>query len=693
MSDISIPGVTSRFNTEKMVEDLMNIERIPLQRMENTVETLQSEKGYWQDVGRKMTSLRENSRVLFSYQNPFSERVASSSDEFALTATASRDATEQERFFTIKQAATADRFLSTPLAGDYKVPEGTYSFSVGEDEVTFNYRGGSLNDFVTALNRRGSDKIKASTLTVQPGTKSLLIESLVTGAAQKLGFSEAAETLAIESGMVEKVNDTSRDVPLSADTVQVTHAANPQSVSFDEKSLNVGALSSAEIPIGAALPNQNAFTLTFEIATRIKDDNALEAGPPPGPSIPDTGSVSYGGIVIESDNSTVPLPPYNPPPPPVRVDDMNVLSLAFSDGTSAVLPPVRDSESFVNYQYNLGDFASGKNIVSIEMQNKNTHRDVLIQNISIFDPNTAGGFKPRQAVSQAQDAIVEMDGIEVQRPSNTIDDLIPGLTLRVNRPTDDPVGINVEPDRESIKDALYTMVGSYNQLMADINVLTANANRRNQDDETIAAVLNRNDQAIIDELTYLTDDERTEMQEKAGAFAGDTTLTQFKNTMQRIMTSPYSTDAEQEVALLSQIGIGTDVRRAGMGGYSASRMRGYMEIDEDALDTALMDNLPAVQQLFGQDSDGDLIVDSGIAFALDNLMRSYVETGGIISLKTSTIDSKITQEQRRIDTLDTQLARKEDDLKRQYGAMEGAYNRMESTASSLDQFSQRNSNQ
>ncbi len=683
MSDISIPGVTSRFNTEKMIEDLMKVERVPLQRMEKSVENLQNERTYWQDVGRFMTSLRESTRVLYSFQNPFNERIASSSNESALTGTAERGAVEQERFFTIKQAAAADRFLSAPLGNDFKVPDGNYSFSIGEDEISFNYRGGSLHDFAEAVNRRGRDKIKAGVLTVQPGTKSLIIESLVTGASQKLGFSGTAETFALESGMIEKVSDSARNITLSQESVRIQNAANPGAVSFGSGTLTAGAESSVTIPIGSALPNQNALTLEFEIATRVRDDaDSALAGPPPGPSIPDTGSVSYGGIVIESDNSTVPLPAYIPPEPPKRVDDMQVLFLTFSDGTNAALPPIHDSASFDTYQYNLGDAAGEKTVVSIDLLNKNTNRDVSIRNITMFDPAVSGGFKPLQAVSQAQDAVVLMDGIEIRRPTNTIDDLIPEVTLRVHRPTDDPVSISVEPDRESIKDAIYTMVGTYNQLMADINVLRANTN-----------TLNRNDEAIINELTYLTDDERTAMKEKAGAFSGDTTLNQLKNTMQRITTSPYPTVDEQEVALLSQIGIGTDVRRSGIGGYSASRLRGYLEIDEKVLDAVLADHLPAVQQLFGQDTDGDMIVDSGIAFSLDGLMRSYVETGGIISLKTGTIDSKISQEQRRIETMDKQLANREADLKRQYGAMEGAYNRMESTASSLDQFSRRNNNQ
>jgi flagellar hook-associated protein 2 len=144
--------------------------------------------------------------------------------------------------------------------------------------------------------------------------------------------------------------------------------------------------------------------------------------------------------------------------------------------------------------------------------------------------------------------------------------------------------------------------------------------------------------------------------------------------------------------MLAQIGISTDVRRSGAGGsYDPSRLRGYLEIDEKVLDHALETQLPVIQQLFGSDTDGDLITDSGLAYSLDQLTKPYVETGGFITLKTGTIDSRISQDQRRIDTMERQLAAKETALKIQYGQMEGAYTRMERMQNSLDQFSRQNS--
>jgi flagellar hook-associated protein 2 len=139
------------------------------------------------------------------------------------------------------------------------------------------------------------------------------------------------------------------------------------------------------------------------------------------------------------------------------------------------------------------------------------------------------------------------------------------------------------------------------------------------------------------------------------------------------------------------MGIGTDIRRSG-GNYDPSRLRGYLEIDERVLDAALETKLSAVRQLFGSDTDGDFLADTGVAYNLETITKPFVENGGIITLKTGTIDSRINQDKRRMETMERQLAAKEAALKIQYGRMEGAYNRMEQMSSSLENFSQRNNN-
>ena len=674
MSDIYVPGVKSRFNSEKLIEDLMKVERIPKERTEKNIENLETEKTYWQEVGRRVNSLRDSARLLFSFQNPFNDRIASSSDESVITGAATREAVEQNYRFMVKQVAQADRFLSPPLDDSFKVESGTYTFTVGKDEISFNFRGGTLKEFADLLNRRGREKIGASLIAVERGAKSLLIESKVTGAENRLGFSGDAEKLAVRAGLVDLVNSSDRDISLNSESLRIDPASAGEAL-VEDNVLQVKAGASVSIPLNPPVVSDSSLVLRVETATRlISDTGQAIPKPPPGPGVPPSGSISYGGIVIENDPSQTPLPQWTPPERPPRRDDLEFLSLTFSDGTTLSLPPLQDSSGFSSRQYPLADMGTGKTITALNIRNDNTHRDLSLRNIAIFDPAAQGGLKPRNAVSSAQDAVIVMEGIEIRRPANSIDDLIPGVTLTVQGLSDRPVTLGIQPDREGIKDAIISLAGNYNRLMAEINILT------------------RNDDRIVEELSYLTADERTEMKKRQGAFSGDSTLNQFKNTLQRAAASPYPTSEERDLALLAQIGVGTDVRRSGAGTYDPSRLRGYLEIDEKVLDAAIAAKLPAIQQLFGSDANGDMIIDTGLAYMMDTLTKPFVESGGFISLKTGTIDSRISQDKRRIDTMERQLAAKEAALKMQYGQMEGAYNRMERMTTSIDQFSQQNNN-
>lgn len=657
----------------------MKIERIPRDRSEQEKERLQAQKTYWQDVNRRMVSLRDSARQLYSFQNPFNDRVITSSDASVLTGSAVRQTAPQTKEFTVKQIAQADRFLSPPLDDSFVVEAGVYTFDSGPEHISFDFKGGSLKDFVDALNRRGKGKIEASFVTVQSGKKSLLIESKITGGENNLVFSDAALDLALKSGILEQQINL-QDVAITLldggdeDAGQNGQQAAAQLAVVDNDSIKVSATGDASIAFPDNTVVSQGLTIFFETAVKVlPTEPPPQVEPPPGPSIPNTGSVTFNGIVIDSAPSSVPIPEWKPPEPPERIDDMNVLSLTFSDGTNIELAPIEDADGFTRISFQIPDSEIGKTVVSLNIANKNTHRDVSLQRIQLMDPSDPINYKPVNPVSVAQDAVVSMDGINVSRATNTIDDLLPGITISVKKPSDTPVRIAVEADRETIKDAIITFVGNYNRVMAEINVLT------------------RNDDRIVQELSYLSEEEQEGMRDRMGSFAGDSTLTQYKNAAQNAATAPYPTATGTD--MLAKYGIGTDMRMSGgSSGYDPSRLRGYLEIDEKKLDEALEMNLAEMQQLFGFDSNGDLIVDSGVAYALESLTRPYVETGGLIFIRTATIDSRIKADEQRIATLDKQLAEKEAALRIQYSQMENAYNRMEQMSNSLENFSRQNSN-
>ncbi len=97
MSDLSIPGVTDKYNTQKIIDALMAVKKEPLTRMQKELDTEQQKKTAWQDITRKLSGLRDMARTLYGFQNPFNDRVAASSDESTLVATATRQAVEETK--------------------------------------------------------------------------------------------------------------------------------------------------------------------------------------------------------------------------------------------------------------------------------------------------------------------------------------------------------------------------------------------------------------------------------------------------------------------------------------------------------------------------------------------------------------------------------------------------------------------
>ena len=168
-------------------------------------------------------------------------------------------------------------------------------------------------------------------------------------------------------------------------------------------------------------------------------------------------------------------------------------------------------------------------------------------------------------------------------------------------------------------------------------------------------------------------------------FSTDFSLTSIKSSMQTIVSAGYNFSDKSDISMLSQIGVATNAGGFS-GGYSQSKLRGYLEIDEKKLDSALENNMDAIRQLFGYDTDGDLIVDSGIAYKLDKQISAYTQTGGILALKTSTIDSKIKNTETRISKLESQMDDKEAELRNKYAQMEGTLGSLESQQTTISNF-------
>ncbi len=181
--------------------------------------------------------------------------------------------------------------------------------------------------------------------------------------------------------------------------------------------------------------------------------------------------------------------------------------------------------------------------------------DDVLTTLGVLD--TSGDFA--NELQAAQNAILTVDGITLERSTNDIDDILDGITIHVY--SADPsttITLEVANDLEAVNDAIEAFVDAYNALR----------------------------EFVITNQTVETDGS---VDEDAVLF-GDSTLRNISQTLQEVLSSGID-----EVSL-AEIGIEFDSNNC-------------LTIDEDTLANALVDDLDVIEQLFSyqfESSDGNL---------------------------------------------------------------------------------------
>jgi len=765
MADLSIPGVNGQY--DKLIEAIMKAERLPREKESSSLETFKGQLSYWQALNQFGSQVKDVARSFYSFNNPFNELLASSSNEASFTATATRDAKEQVAKISIKQIATADSFLSDEIAKDTKIEKGRYVFVVGERRLELDWKGGNYKSFMQAINRRGKGFLSVSEIKVSPKTTALLFTSLLTGEKNKLLFEDDALSLAKTIGIV-KNGEASKEViersniivpPFQSDEVNLPLLAQEKNASHLEITFILGnPRKQASDARQAQLDDESK----KEVAEHGKNGKASEAGKN-GTDVLNNekgskgstrtfeavGSVAYQGIVVKnnpSDTSAVinidsnnsaegqtekkdlivdeavvggegDLIDKKPRSEGVSDQD-NQSEIAensskpgdildtktsaesadtddktdLSDGTTS--PNVSNSEEgIVDIGKNLKLFSiktrrghvlelegvkdssekqtiitpleSVEDISSLLLNNDNDV-ELRIESVKFITKSFEQEHIASHPASIAQDAIVLYQGIEMKRETNSISDIIPSLTLELHSASEKLETLNVKPNVELIKDSIIEFVGKYNRLIAEINILTSNKAE------------------IVEEISYFTPEEKESAMKRLGTFYGDSTLSSLKSNLQSKMFAAYGSQLDLSIKLLSQLGISTNANSST--GVDASRLRGYLEIDEKKLEKAIAEQREDVMKFFGYDADGDVIIDGGLAYSIYEHLNPYTQRGGIFFAKMSAVEDKIKASEKRIVVYDKKLSQKEAELKRKYGMMEGTLRDLKKQSDSISNF-------
>ncbi len=135
---VRISGLSSGLDVEQIIEDLMRVERIPVDRVFQQKVKAEWQRDAYRDVNMKLLRLRNMSFDL-GLQGTFDKKTAASSNEDILTATATGKAQEGSYELQVTTLAAAGRVVFEGVGGR----EGRLAdFAFGEDadHVTFTLR-------------------------------------------------------------------------------------------------------------------------------------------------------------------------------------------------------------------------------------------------------------------------------------------------------------------------------------------------------------------------------------------------------------------------------------------------------------------------------------------------------------------------------------------------------------------------
>jgi flagellar hook-associated protein 2 len=240
---------------------------------------------------------------------------------------------------------------------------------------------------------------------------------------------------------------------------------------------------------------------------------------------------------------------------------------------------------------------------------------------------------------------LKINGTTVTRSSNTITDLIPGLTINLVGTGDST--ITVAQDSSALSSKIAAFVTAFNTL----------------------------DESLKDISSYDT------TTNTGAALYGDSTISSLRRDIRSIITSVLGVDSTS-YNRLSQVGISFE-------------SDGTLSLDSTTLDTAISANFNKVANLFSGTGDStDSSTLQGFAYQLDTLLTTATGIDGLITDKESSLESEVIRLQARAVQEQLRLDGLQEMYERQYTALDVTVASLNSMASYLtSQFDVMSNNQ
>lgn len=266
-----------------------------------------------------------------------------------------------------------------------------------------------------------------------------------------------------------------------------------------------------------------------------------------------------------------------------------------------------------------------------------------------FDPSQTSSTLAIPTNGSAQDAKINLNGIEIIRSSNTIDDAVEGLTFNLTATTLDSDGnstattLAVTRDSSAISTQLEAFVTAYNTLAKAISSTTSyNATTKT-----------------------------------AGTLQGDSTIRGLQSQLRSLLGSAFG-DGSNSTTTLNSLGI-------------TFQKDGTLKLDSSKLSTAVSNDLDGVFEFLGAfdqttSTSAPASSKDGFAYKLATMTESILADNGLLDAKLDGLNRSVDLIENQRDRLNTRLEAIEKRYRAQFTAMDTAIASMQNLSSYVTQL-------
>lgn len=292
---------------------------------------------------------------------------------------------------------------------------------------------------------------------------------------------------------------------------------------------------------------------------------------------------------------------------------------------------------------NTGDSAKPFTIVVTGQTGSNNSFTLTSSTVSElnFGNATAGVTSPPLSnLQNAGNAEFKVDGLPISRSSNTISDVIPGVSLELYTATTGNARIDLKRDSSGIEEKLNALVTAYNDFMDNMKILG---------------------------------DSASDVEMYGGALAGDSFLSNIKSQVRTLVMGDSSTPGAK---LKAARDVGIDIDR-----------NGKMSLNATKLESALNNHFADVVTLFSANTNNQSVyspLPGGVAGDSLKKIDVMLRSDGAVARQTDTTNALIERQKAELTKLEGRMEKLLERYTRQFSAMDSIVSSINGQRTSLE---------